>query len=131
MTDKQRKGLLRYLAMLARNMGLRDWTLYLRPEPCEDSSHAATVSCVPGRKIANIQVAADWFEQDAAAQRHVLVHELLHVHVDQEFQLIEDALPPLVGQTAYHTFERAYRNLHEHGVDAIASVLAPHFPLPE
>lgn len=130
MTDKQRKGLLRYIGMLARNMNLADWQIYLRPEPTEDSNHAATVSCVPGRKIAHIQLAADWFEQDHASQRHVLVHELLHIHLDQEFQLIEDVVPELIGAAAYLTFEKAYRNLHEHGVDAIASALAPHFPVP-
>lgn len=130
MTDKQRKGLLRYIGMLARNMNLADWQIYLSPEPCSNPALAASVSCTPGRKIAHINLAANWFEQDHVSQRHVLVHELLHIHADQEFQLIEDTLPTLIGSTAYHAFEKAYRNLHEHGVDAIASALAPHFPVP-
>ena len=122
---------MKYLGALAKQMRLSEWDIFLRAEPCEDSSHAATVSCVPGRKIANIQLSADWFETEPEAQRHVLVHELIHIHSDHEFQLIEDTLPGQLGSSAYFTFEKAYRNLHEHSVDALASILAPHFPLPE
>lgn len=130
MNVRQRKMLMRYLGQIAPHLGLSDWDIFLKPEPCENPEHAATVTCIPGRKIANIQVAADFFDAPPVQQRHVLIHELIHIHVDQEFQLIEDVLPPLMGSVGYHPFEKAYRNLHEHGVDALASVLAPHFPVP-
>lgn len=127
---KQRKALMAYLGYLAPRLGLSAWDIFLRPEPCENPEHAATVSCIPGRKIANIQVAVDFFDTEPEKQRHVLVHELIHIHVDQEFQLIEDTLPGMIGSVAYHPFQAAFRSLHEHGVDAMASVLAPHYPLP-
>ena len=130
MTDRQRKSLMKYIAVLAKQMRLSEWDIFLRAEPCENVNHAATVSCVPGRNIANIQVSGDWFDMDPHTQRHVLVHELIHIHVDREFQLIE-ALSVMVGSAAFFLFETAFRDLHEHGVDAIASILAPHFPLPE
>ena len=130
MTDKQRKSLMKYLAGLAKQMRLSEWDIFLTADPCEDE-HAATVSCVPGRKIAHISVSADWFDTEPSKQRHVLVHELIHILADPEFQLIEETLPTMVGSVGYFPFEKAFRNLHEHSVDALASVLAQHFPLPE
>jgi hypothetical protein len=130
LTDKQRKSLLRYLGGITAYLGLTEWEVRLADEPCEDPSHAATVQCVPGRKIATIQLAADWFTQSPAQQRHVLIHELIHIHTDQEFQYIEDSLPEMIGSMAYFPWEKAYRNLHEHATDALAKALAEHFPVP-
>ena len=130
MTNKQRVSIRNYIAFLASHLGLNDWSIRLMPQVCENPNHAATVVCTPGRKIAQVTLAEDWLEQTPEEQRHVLIHELIHVHADHEFQYIEDTLPTLIGSVAYLPFEKAYRDLHEHAVDALASAMEDHFPVP-
>lgn len=127
MTPKQHRSLARYMAQIAVEMGLRDWTFNYHIEPCEDTA-LATVDTIYGRKIANVHVCADFAEQTPEAQRNAIVHELIHVHFAQERQAVEDGLKVLGGVLGGIAHD-AYRLGHEYGVDGLAEAIAPHYPL--
>lgn len=129
MTDRQFRSLAKYVIYVAAHIGLRDWTINILREPPDDDGHAATVSCVYGRKIANVRFSVDWMTQTPEEQRHVVIHELLHVHTDGALTLVEETLPTLLGMPAFKAFQEAYRRENEHAVDAIASVIEEFIPL--
>jgi hypothetical protein len=127
-TPKQRRSLLRYILDIAVHMGLRDWTFSLEAEPCEDA-HAATIACTYGRKIASICVSQHWMTTAPEEQRHVIIHELVHVHLDSNLTLVEGSLPSQLGASAFSVFREAYRQHNEHATDAIASAIEEFIPL--
>ena len=128
MTPKQYRSLARYIATLAAEMGLRDWTLNFHTEPPDDENAMAAVSTVYGRKLANVYVCEDFAKYDPEGQRVAIVHELIHVHFAQEWQAVEDGFRGL-GIEARRLADAAYRNGHEYGVDGLAAAIAPHYAL--
>lgn len=127
MTNRQRRSLAKYIAGVAVEIGLRDWTLRFEAAPCEDPA-LATVQTVYGRKIANVRVAADFSDYSPEEQRNAIVHELIHVHFAQQNQAVADALDVL-GHEAQTVAAAAYRVGHEYGVDGLAYAIAPNYPL--
>lgn len=127
MTTKQHRSLARYIARLAVEMGLRDWTFNYHTEPCED--HAlASVDTVYGRKIANVAVCADFDEQTPETQRNAVVHELIHVHFAYERQVVHD-LTEHLGNRRGSLAHDGYSLAHEYGVDGLADAIAQFYPL--
>lgn len=131
MTPVAERRLMRYIATIGKMLGLCDWKVILRPDEPDSKDHAASISCVYGRRVANLWLSHGFEHLEPAEQRQILVHELLHVHFDSMTTLIEQALPPALGAPAYGVFDAAYRERAEHAVDAIAEAVAPVFPLPE
>lgn len=131
MTLNERKRLGKYVRNIANTLGLRDWQLNLMPdEPDTKEAHAA-VACTYGRKIASIWFASGFELLEPQEQRHVIVHELLHIHFDRVLTLSSQALPAAMGAPAWGVFDEAMRDHIEHGVDAVAEAIADAFPLPE
>ena len=128
MTSQEFKSLGRYVAKVASAYGLRDWHITLHGDTHE-RENAGEVSCVYGQRRAHIGVSAEFGGLDADEQRHVVVHELTHIHLDQVVQLVED-LQPLLGKQAFDTFMLGYRQAVEHATDAIASAIHKGFPQP-
>ena len=131
MTHAERKRLAKYLRTAANTLGLMDWTLEVMPDEPDTKEAYASVSCAYGRKIAAI-----WFQDGFEAlepetQRHVIVHELTHIHFDGMLSLAETTLPAVMGAPAFGVFEAALRERLEHGVDAVANAFAGALPLPE
>ena len=131
MSAVERKRLLRYIRTLANTLGLHDWTINVAPDEPDEKEAYAAVSCVYGRRIANVWLAHGVEQLAPAEQRLTLVHELLHIHFDRVLSLSQQALPGLLGAAGYTVYEEALREHVEHGVDAVADALAAAFPLPE
>lgn len=129
MNDRARRSLAKYIFSIAKEFGLRDWDLYLMPEKPPDEEAAASVRCVYGRRKANIYIGDDFWHSNPEEQRRIILHELIHVHQDQTLTLVEETLPDLLGKPAMFTFEKAYRQANEHGVDALAAAIADRYPL--
>jgi hypothetical protein len=128
LNDAQGKALASYLRVLADEMGLRDWRIHLHERPSRKGSGAA-MNCTTGRKIVEVWVNAKFAFDDPDAQRHYLVHELVHVH----FWPLEVERDDVAGQhdSAWmrdHAMRE--RRIEELGVDAMADLLAPFMPLP-
>lgn len=128
MTDKQWRSLGKYLRRLADMMALRDWTLELSHQPDEGDT-LASISTTFGRKVAVIQVCANWPNLDPEVQRHALVHELIHAHLSGARDLVYRSLPTLLGEAGWSAFESAYRQQNEHATDGVADAIGSCFPL--
>jgi hypothetical protein len=128
-TPRQYKSLARYIHAISKEFGLNDWDLRLHTDPPEDSNALAAVSTVYGRKIAHIYVCEDFDHFEPEQQRIAIIHELTHIHQAQVFDLIDNTLPDALGKHAFAMFEAGWRQAMEHTTDAIATAIAPMFPL--
>lgn len=123
----------RYVRTCANTLMLHDWTIVLVHEalPADDDAHAC-VECTYGRKHLAITLGYNFLKQSPEEQRHIIVHELLHVHFnDVELPLREgEAAWNLLGRPAAYVLFHQVRHAVERGVDGIADAVATSFPLP-
>lgn len=120
MPDAHQK-LARYLRVVADLMALRDWSFSLSSVPCEEGKNAQ-IAPTPGRKHAELRLSAHFFALSPQAQRHCLLHELIHCQLAQCQFVAEQALP----KRSFHMWLTSL----EYGVDGIADAVAEYFPLP-
>ena len=118
-----------YLRQLADRIGLKDWIIAVdRGEPVLPGA-LASVCVVDGRKLAIVRLASGLAGCPAPEQRYVLVHELVHCHLDGTHRAI-DAVKEVIGTAAFTLLEAQHRLAVELATDAVAEVLAPSLPLP-
>lgn len=128
MTKKERKALGLYIRWVGDAMELRDWTFELsRKEP--DTDAFATVTPTYGRKIAVIDLCPDFRAMAPEKQRHVIVHELVHCHLEPAASMVRSDLEKHLGETTDRVFWDGFKRQVEYGVDALASAIAKHMPL--
>lgn len=70
-----------------------------------------------------------FFKEDCYQQRHYVVHELLHLHIDRLWKHITK-LEPILGQLAFSLYAEAARSDMEEVVDALTYVFEAQCPLP-
>jgi hypothetical protein len=128
LSDEESAALSHYVRWVADAMELRDWTIHISNEPCEEHAQA-TIEPIYARKSACIRFGRDFRELDPLEQRHTVVHELVHCHLesakDMVFKDLEEHLGKPCDQIFYHGWNRQF----EYGVDGIATALAKHMPL--
>lgn len=129
MNARQHRSLARYIREAADVLGLRDWDVRLDEVPEADPNNAASVSCVRERRVAHIQVAPEFVHMEPAEQRHVIAHELAHIHMDGDLEYLSEVLPSLIGGVAWTGIEAAVRTLHEQGIDGVAIGMEARLPL--
>jgi len=130
MTARDRKALNLYIRSVADEMELRDWTIRLldTPAPTDALGHMTETY---GRKVAEIQVCADFRERDAEEQRHTIAHELVHCHLASPTNMVLNDLEKELSDTADRIFWASYKRQIEYSTDALASAIAKHLPLIE
>ena len=125
-----------YVLDLAWRLRLRDWTIKLQHTPTDesdpenDTAVSAKIRCVYGRKLATLVLCIDFAELPLEDQRHTLVHELLHCHLDWLDSVVKNGIPEIFGKL---TEGLLTANLHERiefTVDALADGFAPLLPMP-
>jgi hypothetical protein len=121
-TDSRRQRFAPYLRDLADRMRRRDWTIDLKDGVPTDPQAAASIHLTYGRKLATIRVSDDFLDSTPETQRHYLVHELVHCHIDAAWMIAMDSIPQAV--------ESAFKRMAEHAVDSLAETIAPLLPLP-
>jgi hypothetical protein len=112
---------LSYVRDLANRLGLRDWTLILTQETPQPG-RIAEIAPVWGRKHAALRLSGEFFDRDGAAQRHTVVHELLHCQFATAQLYAQRVMVP-------HSYLALELNF-ECGIDGVADAIAPLFPLP-
>ncbi len=128
MRKRDWKELDRYVRWIADEIGLRDWTIDLQHEPCDEDCNAQA-NLVYGRRLVRIRVSRDFRGYDRERVRQTTVHELVHCHFAAADNQVQHNLPDHLGQQGSRLFFDAFRRNMEYGVDAIAGALAPHMPL--
>lgn len=129
LTDEQAHELDGYLRELADILHLRDWKVLLGDGPPPESDVEAYVRCTYGRKLARVFVASDWLRFTGEQQRHSLVHELIHIHL-QPITWAHDNAADVVGVVAWKILDGAHEDAIEYATDGLADAIAPLMPLP-
>lgn len=130
MPEARFEQILGYMRAVADRLGLRDWTITVMRAPLDDDDDAAA-RIVPtyGRRQAKIWLAYVFNEWDAEEQRHVIVHELLHLTVEPLFARLSHTLPKVLGAPIYDLLMASIKLDAEYQNDALADFIAPLFPL--
>jgi hypothetical protein len=105
----------------------------LHAEPLVQDGRCSVVdpATTEGRYHAGLWVSDSFFDSPAEEQRQTVVHELLHVAGREQNDVIRaGGLPHVLGQDAYRVVWENYKGAHERQTDHLASLIAPHAPLP-
>jgi hypothetical protein len=119
----------RYVRWVANEIGLRDWTLNLYYDGLGEEDLYADCTPIFGRKVADIRFCSDFREQKPEAQRHTVVHELLHCHFAQEQEFLRTDMCKHLGQPTYDMFFSAYKSMHEYAIDGVADGIESRLPV--
>lgn len=118
-----------YVDQLRPILRLADWEIVVSDDRPDDENALAEIQITYGRKNARLGLKADWDERSLESQRHTLVHELIHCHLD----------PIRIAFTNHH---RRFDDMGwaearagmidemEWATDGLADALAPLVPLP-
>lgn len=127
--DGNRVLLGKYMAYLAEEVGLRDWSISLSDDPCDDVL-AGTCQPIRGRRVACIALNSAWMDADPCDLRETIVHELLHCHTEPITYPLA-SLRDLVGSVIHDHLETTQSMALEFAVDAIASSFARRLMMPD
>ena len=126
--DGNRVLLGKYMAYLTDEVGLRDWSIALSDDPCEDEL-AGTCHPIRGRRVASIALNSAWMDADPCDLRETIVHELLHCHTEPITYPLA-SMRDVVGSVLHDHLETTQSMALEFAVDAIASSFARCLMLP-
>src|SRR3982751_3833188 len=99
-------------------MGLRDWHIDLDRDTCTLEDAGACYTIVSGRKYVEISFGPAWDTYDLEKQRHILVHELVHIHTNA-MDTATDWIKARLSPDVYGVWWEGFRDALEHGVDGI------------
>lgn len=128
MTNQHFDLLGKYIRNMADGIGLSEWTITLSHEPCEDHA-GATVSPTDAARRATIKVNRDFLSYTKEEQTHVILHELLHLHLTPIMDIIRCDLwdARLLSQSSYQILSYSLKRQSEYAVDLMAKALSPMF----
>lgn len=128
-SPKSRREIGKYARQLADLLGLRDWTINLMHEFADDTADASILT-VYGQKVANVYLAEDWESFSPERQRSVMIHELLHCHINAVREPV-DHIQDIVGTMVYQPLFNSVTQRLEFAVDGITLAIAQYYPLPK
>lgn len=132
MTEDELAYLDGYVRSAADVMGLRDWTIEVGREPCDENKRA-TVDFTFGKRWASIRFAEDFRDYDLEQQRRTVAHELIHCHLDALEDCLRDELYSLgrLNDGELAAIRRSHLRAEELAVHALSRVVDRLLPLPE
>lgn len=92
-TGKQDKRIMKFMADIAKTVGLEGWTLALgvfQPEGADEQMPWAQVDVVPYRRLATVTLHPEFLMAGHKNILHVLVHECLHLYFADIRQALRD-----------------------------------------
>jgi hypothetical protein len=129
MTPSEHQAIGEYARTIFDLLGLKDWHIRIEGHAALDPSCSATVEVTYGRRLARIAIGETWQRDSAAEFRDTIVHEALHVHQWNMFEII-DTLEPYHGQATWDVFQASLKLAEENQIDSITRAIACAFPLP-
>ena len=120
-----------YVREIADLLGLREWDIDVVDDEFRDDKVLARIWIADENYSATIFMHPHWRTEKGGTEglTRVLVHELLHLPMQQLFHLIE-SVEIHVGIAAWATFEHSYKNLEEKTIDLLARRIADFMPPP-
>lgn len=129
---EQTKALVEYIGKLQRDLLLHAWTIRLVSGPPSNDVVASTFVATQGR-FAEMRFHPTLFDadHDEGDVRQTVMHELLHLHVENLFDdmlgMLEEALP----QAGFLPLRKRQVWQMERAVDGLADAIAPKYDLIE
>ncbi len=112
-----------YVAYLCELLEIREWRITLANDPPDNLDAAAEIKCTYGRKVASIKLCREFFSLAPDEQRHVIIHELIHVLTDGLDNVIENGVDTLIGKPAFTVLHEAWNVQLEYLTDHLAYVV--------
>ncbi len=123
-----REQVIEYIYLLREEMGLSDWAFSVK-EDAELDSHAQ-VSIPYAQRAAVIHITPEFYSNEPQMQKMILVHEMVHCHIDQMHTPVRK-LEEILGSVTHESFFSAYHYNYERTVDDIAVAWAMRLPNPK
>ena len=133
MSAPSQEAILDYFEDLASEMRLSDWEFFWNDEAEEDTDDGkalAKVDASYGRKLAWVATFDDLWDLGPSDQRHIFVHELIHLLRWRSWIQVVSQLEDHLAPAAYDMFVENYKMNMEYEVDDMAAVMAINLPLP-
>jgi hypothetical protein len=108
--------------------GLRDYDVYVMPDPPSDRQALASATIDTRRRAVELRYATG-LRDHLDALRHATTHEAVHAHLHALAETVEHEVGQELGRTAYRVFWRGFERDIETAVDSLANVIAPSLPL--
>jgi hypothetical protein len=121
-------ALAKYMLALQQSMRLDHWTVELSQAQSSEDSWADIAPHAQAFR-ATLRISLDFWGLTPEKQRHVLVHELLHLitcRMDQVVSTVELSM----GTAAYEPWSKCFDDEHERAVDKLAEIISEQFDLP-
>lgn len=128
MRERDRRTLRRYVARTAKQMGLRDWEIFVSDDEPSQPNWIAECVNLPGSRVATLRFRSTFRECEDLWQRATVIHELLHCVHAQTQDLVDVHLASVAEEDVHTIFNAAYRQANEYAIDGLAVALAPMFP---
>jgi hypothetical protein len=107
-------------------MNLANWIVKISNDAA-DIDAWADIEAHQQSDTATLRLSSDFWKKSGNEQREILTHELLHLALARQDQMIE-TLEDSLGKLAWSVFEPQYDNATERTVDHFARLLAPTLP---
>ena len=121
--------LVHYARAIADEMGLRDYEVAVSEEPPLVPRVRATVKVHPDRKIVRLAFCDGFQSLPEDEQRHVVCHELAHVHLARAAEVLLEAVAEEIGGSARRILEFQVRREIETATEAVACFHAQYLPM--
>lgn len=131
MTPAEQQAVLRYVGVIQDRMRLNDWTIRINFEEPAGENAYASITFTDKRKQASIRFCSDFRTLTAQQIRHTVVHELLHVHMQQTWKFLDFQASSWMTQASYDAWNGSASVMFEYTVDGIADGWAVDMPLIE
>ena len=120
------KRLAAYVEAAKPTLRLSDWTILVQEEavpPADEPHTLASTYTISGRKLARIVFYEEFWSLTAREQRHVVAHELVHIHVNKLMRHINGPIAEHINPPAYSLWAENARIDMEMLVDNLAEVV--------
>lgn len=130
LTTGQANRIQRYLWSVRDKLNLSHWEVYLCQDLPDDPEAIAEIAPNGRKNTAGVSLSERFMKLDADEKRHVITHELIHLHHRNQTEVIRVALHEsgYVTQAAYDMLWATFNDHTEVMVDNLARLLAPHMP---
>lgn len=127
MTDKEWEALEAYIAECQRTLRCTDWIVKVQRDDPPDANNEAATYILNDADEAHMRFNAHFREWEPDRQRAVVVHEVLHLHLDRLHDLAEQALRG-AAPAAWAGLEENHRRAYERVCERLAQAIAPMIP---
>lgn len=128
MTGAEWKVLEQYVDEVRSTLRVSDWIVEVQHDDPPDANNEASTYILNDADEAHMRFNPHFREWKLERQRAVVVHEVLHLHLDRLHDLAEQALDG-AAPAAWQGLRENHRRAYERVVERLAQAIAPTFPL--